>query len=67
MKLTRDQAAVIGLYTGITCGPFADVHKLAEELLGRPVWTHEFADPGVMHHLSSLVKPRFIEMCAEEA
>lgn len=25
--------------------PFSDFHKATEEALGRPVWTHEFADP----------------------
>ena len=43
-KLTREQAAIIGVFTGISCGPFSDVHKKAEELLGRPVLTHEMGN-----------------------
>ena len=30
-KLTKEQAAIIGAYTGITCGSFSDIHKLAEK------------------------------------
>ena len=32
-RLTREQAAIIGAYTGICCGPFSDIHALAEALL----------------------------------
>jgi len=34
-KLTKEQVAIIGAYTGITCGPFSDIHRLAEKLLER--------------------------------
>jgi hypothetical protein len=40
------QQALIGytLATGRLFCDFADFHAYAERLLGRPVWTHEFAD-----------------------
>jgi hypothetical protein len=65
-RLTREQAAIIGLYTGISCGPFVDIHILAEKLLGEPILTHEFAAPGVWERLKELVKPQFIALCAEK-
>lgn len=43
-QLTKEQAAVIGLYTGWSCGPFADIQELADRLLGCPTFTHQFAD-----------------------
>ena len=64
-KLTKEQAAVIGVYTGTLCGPFSDVHKLAEDLLGRPIFTHEFASPEIWEELREKVKPQFIEICHE--
>ena len=64
-KLTKEQAAVIGVYTKILCGPFPDVHKLAEDLLGRPIFTHEFASPEIWEELREKVKPQFIEICHE--
>ena len=36
-KLTREQAAIVGLYTGVCCGPFEDIHELAEKILEREV------------------------------
>jgi len=62
-KLTKEQAAIIGLYTGVSCGPFADVQEKAQQLLNRPVWTHEFANVEMVDRLKELVKPEFIAIC----
>lgn len=64
-RLTRRQAAIIGAYTGYTCGPFEDIHELAEEVLGRPTWTHEFASERLAEELREKVKPLLMEICAE--
>lgn len=63
-KLTKRQAAIIGLYTGIVCGPFSDVQGLAEEVIGHPVFTHQFADKDMVEKLKEAVKPMFLEICA---
>ena len=65
-KLTKEQAAIIGLYTGYACGKFSDIHELAEQLAGRSVFTHEFANKQFNEHLQSLVKPLFLEICYTE-
>ena len=62
-KLTREQAAIIGVFTGISCGPFSDVHKKAEELLGRPVLTHEMGNKAIWEDLQQKVKPEFLAIC----
>jgi len=62
-KLTKEQAAIIGAYTGITCGSFSDIHKLAEELLKRPIFTHEFASKVLNDELKEKVKPMFLGLC----
>lgn len=64
VKLTKEQAAIIGLYTGITCGPFSDIHELAEKLAKKPIWTHQF--PGLADQLKELAKPLFLSICHEE-
>ena len=66
-RLTREQAAIIGVYTGVLVGPFGDVHKLAEDLLGRPVFTHELAEESIWEELKDLVRPQFINICAEKS
>lgn len=63
-KLTREQAAIIGAYTGFMCGPFTDIHSTVERVLGRPVWTHEMASKELMNEVRERIKPEFLELCA---
>ncbi len=65
-RLTREQAAIIGAFTGFSCGPFSDVHKKVEELLERPVFTHEMANPDLWEKVREKVKPEFLNLCAEK-
>ena len=44
MSLTKREAAIITMYTGILIGDFGDAHAYAEEILDRPIWTHQFPD-----------------------
>lgn len=55
-RLTKEQAAIIGAYTGFAVGPFGDIHELAEQKLGRPIFTHEFAAPELVEELKEAVK-----------
>lgn len=65
-KLTKDQAAIIGCFTGVACGPFSDIHEKAESLLGHPVWTHEFANKELMAALREAARDEFLGICYEE-
>ena len=65
-RLTKEQAAIIGAYTGFTAGPFGDVHEYAEKVLGRPVWTHQFADKAVAEELHEASKKDYLAICHEE-
>jgi hypothetical protein len=42
-ELTPREIAEFQLFTEQLCMPFGVFHKAIEEVLGRPVWTHEFA------------------------
>lgn len=64
-RLTRDQAAIIGAFTGVCAGPFGDVQEYAERKLGRPVWTHEFADKAVADEIREAARADFIALVAE--
>lgn len=64
-KLTREQAAIIGVFTGIACGPFSDIHKKAEELLGRPVFTHEMGYKVIWEELQQKARHEFLAICCE--
>lgn len=63
-RLTRRQAAIIGAYTGILAGPFDDLHQYAEELMERPVFTHEFGVHLFWVLLKSKAAPDFKEIAA---
>ena len=41
---TAEEIVEFQLFEDRLCMPFANFHKAIEEALGRPVWTHEFAD-----------------------
>jgi hypothetical protein len=62
--LTRQQAAIIGAYTGTFCGPFIDVHRTMRDIVGRVVYTHEMQDPAVNAEVRTAVHPHFLLICA---
>ena len=44
--MTREELVLISAYTGfmlIPSGEFGQIHGVVERVMGRPVWTHEFA------------------------
>ena len=59
-RLTKEQAAIIGAYTGFLCGEFEDIHAKIEEVMGRSVWTHELANEAFMEELRAALKPQFL-------
>lgn len=58
-RLTRRQAAILTCYTGITfeLHGISAAQELAEELMGRPIWTPEFSDSELLAQLKEKVKP----------
>lgn len=59
-RLTKHQAAVIGAFTGILCGPFSDVHEYAERKLGHPIFTSEFTTPRISNKLKEKASADFL-------
>lgn len=64
-RLTSRQAAIIGAYTGVLAGPFSDMHAYIEDLLQRPVFTHELADAALCDRIKDLAKSDYLALCAE--
>lgn len=65
-RLTKKQAAIIGLYTGCVCGNFSDIHKYAEEVYGCPILTHQFGDKKFNEKLRMLCKGDFLAICCDD-
>lgn len=63
-KVSAEEAAMFQLFERHLCMPFADFHAGVEKLLGRGVWSHEFAfadQPGGLREqaLGKAVAPTF--------
>ena len=63
MSMTREEAILLSAYTGFLLAPdFSEVHKFCEDTLGRPIWTHEFADRCVQKEIQEKLRPQIIEL-----
>jgi hypothetical protein len=63
-RLTKEQAAILGAYTNILCGEFADMHRYIEKILGRSVMTHEMAHPLVVQEITDKSHADFMALAA---
>lgn len=63
--MTKEQAAIVGAYTGYLAGPFSDMHEYVEKIMGRPVWTHEMGDKEIAEQIREAAKDDFLAICAE--
>lgn len=59
--MTLREAHIVSAYTKILMSDFSSFHGFVEEVMGRPVWTHEF--PSIAEELKEKVKPMFLEIC----
>lgn len=53
-KLSPHQCAVLTAFTGILIGRMDWFHKYAEQVMERPVYTHEFAEQAIWNQLKDL-------------
>ena len=61
--MTREEAILLSAYTGFLFAPdFSEVHKFCEDTLGRPIWTHEFADRCVQKEIQEKLRPQIMEL-----
>lgn len=61
-KLTREQAAVLSAFTGVMMGEWADFQEYAERLLGRAVFTHEFAQDTLSAQIREAARDDFMAL-----
>ena len=60
--MTKREAAIVGAYTGILLGDFSDLHGYIEEILGRPVFTHELGNKELAEHIKDVSKSDFLAL-----
>lgn len=65
-KLTRKQAAIIGAFTGIACGPFEDIHEYVDGLPGfKGITTIGFAVAA--QSIKEAARADFLALCADKS
>ena len=67
--MTDREKAIVMAYTGtamLTGEKFSIFYKYIEDILGRPVWTHELADDSVCEEIKEKSKSDFLELCKNE-
>lgn len=62
--MTKREAAIVSAYTGYLIGEFSDFQAYAEEIMGRPIFTHEF--PKIADELKEKSKADFMSIKIEE-
>ncbi|MCI5652243.1 MAG: hypothetical protein MR295_08445 [Ruminococcus bromii] len=61
--MTHREAVIISAYTGfLFAKDFEDVHRFCEKILGRPIYTHEFADPTLRGKIRAKCEPLVEEL-----
>lgn len=60
--MTKRECAIVSAYTGFLCGEFSWMHEYVEELLGYPVFSHQFGNKELCDKIKELSKPDFINL-----
>ncbi len=63
--MTKREAAIVSAYTGFLLGDFGDMHEYIEEIMGRPVYTHEMGTGVVADQIQAKAKPDFLKLVVE--
>ena len=64
--MTLKEKVIVSAYTGYLMCDMSEVHKYIEELLGRPVWTHEIAIPEVQAEIQNKAREAFLNICNDK-
>lgn len=63
--MSAEEIVRFQLFQDLLCIPFDNFHEAIEQVLGRSVWTHEFAyrDNLILEYLGEKSAPTFEEIC----
>ena len=60
--MTKKEAAIVSAYTGILIGDFSELHEYVEEIMGRPVFTHEMGSKEISDEIKEKARIDFISI-----
>ncbi len=64
--MTKKECAIVMAFTGITMlsgEDFRIYHRYIEDIMGRPVWTHELANESVVKEIKEKSRYDFLKLC----
>lgn len=61
--MTKREAFLVMATTGLVVMPFSDFHEMAEQEMGRPIWTHQFGNREFVDTIKAKVHDEWIELC----
>ena len=65
--MKKQEAILVSAFTGfLLTKDFSDVYKFCEDLIGRPIWTHEFASRTVQEEIKEKCRPLILELIENE-
>jgi len=67
--MTDREKAIVMAYTGVcmlTGNKFEIFHKYVEDIMGRPVWTHEMGVRSIINEIKEKSKGDFLALCRGE-
>jgi hypothetical protein len=60
--MTTREAAIVSAYTGYLIGDFNAMHEYVQNIMGRPVYTHEMGSDKFFDELHEKCKADFIKI-----
>ena len=64
-KMTEQERIIVSAYTGFLLCNFGKVHEYVEKKLGRPIWTHQFAEESLWEEIREKCKDDFVALADE--
>lgn len=68
--MTDREKAIVMAFTGkcmLIGDKFQIFHKYVEDIMGRPIWTHELRSKSIADEISEKSKDDFIALCTDES
>lgn len=60
--MTKREAAIVSAYTEVLIGNFDNFHSYVNEIMGRPIFTHELGRPAILNEIRERSKKDFMNI-----
>lgn len=64
--MTKQERLIVSAYTGVLMCEPSEFNRYVEQLLHRPVFTHELANADVWKEIKEKSRPAFLALCQDD-